>query len=770
MWSSNAHFEGGHKSRITDVLMEQIDGLRSKRSVTLKLASFPSQASIPQIIEVLEEILRESSTHIERLLIADNKLTQIPDCLFNVCDDRLRVLDLHGNEFRSIPEVVYSSFPKLESLDLSSNKVWTLSSSIALLEDLRVLNLSNNEFSYIPPVLGELISLEKLFISGNPLIIPSSQSMKALEKDTNRLKAYLLSNSVILELSISQQIHNEEMLATRVKSGSESKIKASKASRRMGLIINKNKKTEPRSVKQLDNSSEFSIDETENPTSTLTSSGSPPMTFKARSRQNTMTEINDMLQQPELHDSEFRSGAYFRRLSTLQELPLNEGIHFKNRMDRLDECTKANDNNHGKSSLGTCNVRTHDVPLSSAADVEDTSVDLSNMLKVARKVLFSYSEFHSSIKRLTGFCTDRKVAARSITKLHDSKSEIDQLVGTMELVEEFKGNSEELVSRVTSCVESFRQTLHFLLDNFAFFVSRIDVCFIRMVYLTIFGAFNELMNAHKILNPTMKRSTTRGITADIRAKLQATQLSDVQLDLLKESLGSLQHYYLDNIASVDEVDDKLYGAIDIAVVNAQVVFNDLTKTINKSAVASTNDVSQVMSSNVASKFKDLTNTCISLMEITKRISSKLPAIRTTTSHHSKKIFWDDINTFLKAIIQTFSSVKLIMKDVPILYEMRQSMANLTKATKDLTILLEASSYSAFSESTNTGGLSWSSSQTNLIAAPPVRTPLVATVGAAAAQTIMPNNENSSLTVFGIDHSGAGNGNTNDQANYFAISE
>lgn len=186
MWSSNAHFEGGHKSRITDVLMEQIDGLRSKRSVTLKLASFPSQASIPQIIEVLEEILRESSTHIERLLIADNKLTQIPDCLFNVCDDRLRVLDLHGNEFRSIPEVVYSSFPKLESLDLSSNKVWTLSSSIALLEDLRVLNLSNNEFSYIPPVLGELISLEKLFISGNPLIIPSSQSMKALEKDTIR--------------------------------------------------------------------------------------------------------------------------------------------------------------------------------------------------------------------------------------------------------------------------------------------------------------------------------------------------------------------------------------------------------------------------------------------------------------------------------------------------------------------------------------------------------------------------------------------------------
>lgn len=798
--SSNAK-DAFLQADVRRVLLDQKDSMRSKRAVIIKLAHYPSNTSLSFIMKVLKEILLESNLFLERLLLAENKMERLPEEILHVCDDHLRILDLHGNDLQDFPAVICSALPKLEFLDLSSNRLWCLPPQVSTLADLRVLNLSNNLFSYLPPALGELISLERLVVSANPLVLPSPQTFQTLEKDANRLKAYLLSNSIILEQSISQQSHKLNTTSpsgsrSRSRSISETKSKSSKASRRMGLIINKSKT--PGVKTEVFPKSEEASDFSEAPP---TLSGSEAQDAqqqlkltspsRTRLRQNTMIEINDMLQQPELNDAEYKSGAYFRRLSTLQEVPIGGDRRDVPKSDRGLESAKSSEpfTNYSPKTSGMSRslvmpgtVTTNETQQAGGLYIlEQATVNLTCNLKIARKVLFAFSEFHSSIKRLTGFCIDRKVAARTISLLHNSKSDIDALVENMENAEDQNEEADDLLNTVRSCVHSFQQILLFLMENFSYYVSRIDVCFIRMVYLSIFGAFNELQNAHKLLNPIAKPPSfkSQGITADIRAKLlAASQISDLPGESIKD--GPNNHLFsqmAENNLSVDEADERLYESVHVAVANAQVVFNELTKAINKSAVASTNNGPQVMNTTVASKFKDLTNTCMLLMEITKRLSAKLTNIRSIHGLQSKKLFWDDINAFLKAIIQTFSSVKLIMKDAPILNEVRQSMANLTKATKELTILLEASSYSNLSESTQASSFAWSSSHTNLshfgTLSAPVRTPLVATVGAAAAQAIMPGNDGSSSSFFPSmtgDHPNGNSGMTIDQSNFFTNAE
>lgn len=368
----------------------------------------------------------------------------------------------------------------------------------------------------------------------------------------------------------------------------------------------------------------------------------------------------------------------------------------------------------------------------------------SILVKVSRKVLFSFSELHSSIRRFTGFCIDKKITIKMVTLLYTTKSNIDSLVENLELMEDKGGNSEQITSCLRVSIASFKQIMTLLSENFATFVAKIDVCFIRMLYLTVYGSFNELLNAHKLLTAPVVQNSSRTLSflastpanlgSNMSAPLsKATSSSDLtKLDtflLLNTSNGQSTldpkhgkqlHGFLNssnaaaithntsstNIGNVsshtfsdtDEVDEKLYNAIDIATTNAQVVFVELTKAISKSALASANLLQ--ISSSVAAKVKELTGVCITSIEASKRLKTKLITIRNNPSHTTKIIFWEDVNLFLKAIIQTFSSVKAVMKDLPILNEIRASMATLTKATKEVTILIEVSSYKSMSTEFN----------------------------------------------------------------------
>lgn len=262
---------------------------------------------------------------------------------------------------------------------------------------------------------------------------------------------------------------------------------------------------------------------------------------------------------------------------------------------------------------------------------------------------------------------------------------------------------------------------------------------------------NELLNAYRILN--------------LSSKPPQLNIPMVTQNDNKPKLS----INTGEIHETEEVDENLYRAIDIATSNAQVVFSELTKAIANSAIASaSNNSSTVISQSVAKQVKELTGICMTSMDITKRLKTKLITIRNNPSTQTKRGFWDDVNLFLKTIIQTFQSVKGIMQDLPILNEIRGSMSNLTKNTKDLTLLLEASSYKSIaSESSSSTNISTghgpvtvpslsniftpitthpgmqmhsqsqiSISQINNTQPPPVRTPLVATLG-PAAQAILP---------------------------------
>lgn len=845
---------GGKFPELQNVFHDQLDLIRAKRTASIKVSSFPSGVSLANIIEALGDLLQHLTppVQLERILLSDNNLMSLPLEFLVLCGYHLRYIDLHNNNFSEVPSILGSSCPRLEGLDLSLNRLWLLPRSVfANLNHLKVLLLRDNRFTYLPPILGEIISLEAIGISENPLLLPTIETVRAMSGGVNDLKAFLVSNSAVLEQQIHQQHQQIQNLIpttpnlARTRSLSDTRSKSLKATRRMGLIINSNKATPEEFLgttsdttpskperklllpnpergdfsallPRIPNDAPFDNDLTPITStytaSTLMSRSTSPVANDSagsgrlgqnRVRSNTLREINNILEHNEMADPEHKSGAYFRRLSTLQELPSDEllkAARGERNPDNIEDSVKVlplaqtrqptaetstspvkvavkrgQSQNSGKS-FNQHSQQYHSLLQQHPPSGHSPVHELAVVVKVARKILFSFSELHLSIRRFTGFCADKKLAVRATSLLHTTKGNIDNLVETMEAVEDNGENLDLIMNAMHTCIASFKLILTFLSEHIASFVAKIDVCFIRMVYLTLFGSFSELQNAYRLLNPLA--ASSKNLLLQI-SKLLTTASSIPTLDpKTKQGLQPMWDFQTDNLDtalgqptvenhSLDEIDEKLYQSIDLATSNAQIVFSGLTKAIGKSAMATaTSNSAQPINPSVAAKFKELTTVCISSMDITKRLISKLSAIRSTQSSHARRLFWDDISLFLKAIIQTFSSVKVIMKDAPILNEVRQSMANLSKTTKELTILLEASSYKSMSDllAALTGQavssttllpgqqLMMSSSNVNLTqlnGTAPVRTPLVATLGAAAAQAILPLTESTHSATGGV---------------------
>lgn len=841
--------KAGKHAELYHIFHDQLDHIKNKRAAIIKLSNIPSGINLGKACEILSEILTLFSplVHLERLVLADNSLKSLPaefELLGGAC---MRYLDLHNNNFSTVPEIIGTCCPHLEGLDISLNQLKSLSRSVfSNLLDLKVLLLKSNEFHYLPPLLGEMINLDAIAVAENPLLMPTLEMVRAMPGGTNDLKAYLIANSSVLELHIQLQTqHNQKAPTTpsvgRTRSFSESGSKSLKASRRMGLIINSNKTTpEDNSRSQagqlnfqdsftpskserklLSEKSDISsllehkesainLDITALPSTYTTSTSSrsrssspsgaslevPLIRPGSRNRSRWNRDINSMLESNDLTDSELKSGAYFRRLSTLQERPADEmyrtsqdelsGLsqneasfkHSQTLLSALDNSPLKNTSRKPSLSVQSLGelilhqgITTMYLPETSSAHY------LTLTLKVARKLQFSFREVHSSLKRLTGFCSDRKVVMRVVPVLHATKSNIDSLGECIEVAEDSGDNQEPLLNAIHHCIKSFEPILEIIIDNIASFVAKVEVCFVRMVYLILYGSVNEIQNAYRILNPpgvpmkvppAIPRNQSGLVLATLDSKFKHVQSAVTSEEFVATGHDATSTIPEPEPVSLDEIDEKFYLCIDLATLNAQTVFSELTKAIGKSAIASANtNGSQSINLAVSTKFKELTNVCIASMDITKRLKLKLSNIRANPTPLARRLFWDDVNLFLKAILLTFSSVKAIMKDAPILNEVRQSMATLTKTTKDLTILLEASSYKSMSDSLVSAAHLQASLALAVLppSAPPsisslhstsavnlsqlqgttlVRTPLVATVGAAAAQAILPSSDSIQL--------------------------
>ncbi|ABN67372.2 predicted protein [Scheffersomyces stipitis CBS 6054] len=728
-----------HKSQLWPLLTDQLDAVHRKKSI--KLANLPgSKLVVSDIIEVIKDFVNSYNPplELERLSLQSCQLSEISGN-FSSFSSSIKYLDLHQNNVHSISESIISCFPSLEILDLSSNNLSTLPGNLSQLKNLRIISIRNNKFKYLPPVLAELPSINLMEIAENPLVVPSLELIRSLQKSNSdydwilELKSYLMAHKSLLDFKIQEQQQNlqkqsqplsappalpngQQPMLTRPKSISD-KSKASRAARRMGLLIKREDASSPpssadaSSVSIHDSTNDtFASSGVSNANSTLDdttasfpfasqaqtngnhTSNSPTSiaapisktanasvassnTTRNRSRSNTLKEIDRILEKNDKVDTEHKSGAYFRRLSTLQEIPGDKkDVQSENvRSIQNSQTTKTNEDTitktHSAANRTAPAIVSNDISPSrtNPVAVANKKHSISSIVKVSRKVLFSFSELHSSVRRFTGFCADKKVTMKMVSLLYTTKSNIDSLVENLEIMEETGTNLDQIVASLHVCISSFKAIMTLLSENFASFVDKIDVCFIRMLYLTLYGSFNELLNAYRTL---FNVPVTAAATESTKQKL------------------SINTTHFDH----DDVDEKLYVTIDSATTTAQNIFSELNKAINKSAIASASSSDPATNASVANKVNELTNVCVSFFDITKRLKTKLITIRNNPSQTTKKSFGEDINLFIKSIVQTLACVKGIVKDLPILDDIRASMSTLTKTAKEVTYMLEVSSY------------------------------------------------------------------------------
>lgn len=155
-------------------------------------------------------------------------------------------------------------------------------------------------------------------------------------------------------------------------------------------------------------------------------------------------------------------------------------------------------------------------------------------------------------------------------------------------------------------------------------------------------------------------------------------------------------------SSINNVDAQLYQTLGTVIVMVNVVYDQLTSEISKAAMASTTG-QQELTDALLSKIRDLTDTCCQAMELSKILNERLHLLTTDAGTSEKYLStagkvktWENINAFLKSIISILANTKLVMADMPALNEIRPNLASLAKITKDVTVILDLSSYKGVS--------------------------------------------------------------------------
>mgnify|MGYP003365504048 FL=1 len=151
------------------------------------------------------------------------------------------------------------------------------------------------------------------------------------------------------------------------------------------------------------------------------------------------------------------------------------------------------------------------------------------------------------------------------------------------------------------------------------------------------------------------------------------------------------------------IDRQLYEMLINVTRMVSVVYNQLTNEISRIAMASTTG-QQTLTDELLTRIRGLTDTCCQALDLSKTLNERLqllvsddPAIVDPyLSDAEKLVTWENINAFLKSIISILGSTKSVMTDLPNLNEIRPHLASLAKITKDVTVILDLSSYKAVS--------------------------------------------------------------------------
>jgi Leucine-rich repeat (LRR) protein len=178
-----------------EALKERLKSSKDAKATSLATTTTTATASTMQA-----RIDAWSKTGIGAL--RDLKLTEIPTEIFTnpLCCENIRVLDLGGNTFSSLPPSI-SNLKKIQKLRLSFNILtdegmqWD---AVCSMTQLVVLAIDHNTLTYVPESISSLENLQKLTLDHNAL---TSLPEFAFSRLVN-LKALTLNANSLTELPI----------------------------------------------------------------------------------------------------------------------------------------------------------------------------------------------------------------------------------------------------------------------------------------------------------------------------------------------------------------------------------------------------------------------------------------------------------------------------------------------------------------------------------------------------------------------------------------
>ena len=155
-----------------------IEGLRPifdlRNLKILMLGRFLDVGRIPFSMGSWAEMpFSESFPLLEELVLTDNKLSYIPSSVFE-CTSIIK-LDISNNQIKDIYDGI-SQMTQLKQLNLSHNELITINTKIGELQELESLDLRNNIIEYLPSSFGNLVSLRTLNLAGNRKIFHNKLS------------------------------------------------------------------------------------------------------------------------------------------------------------------------------------------------------------------------------------------------------------------------------------------------------------------------------------------------------------------------------------------------------------------------------------------------------------------------------------------------------------------------------------------------------------------------------------------------------------------
>lgn len=742
-----------HEKQIEDnPFKDQMDLIIKKKTVIINQSTLAGNTSLESTLGKLSQLLQslEPAVFLEKLHIIDLKLSSLPTEVILLFSSKLRVLDLRNNHLLSFPSNL-NLCPNLESLNLAQNSIKILRrKEILWVLSLKYLLLKDNQLTYIPPALADFTSLESLILSGNPLVLPPAEFCEKNSNNICELQLYLSKNRVLLDQHIESQgqIPSKAVAPStprfaRTRSMSDTRTKSLKASRRMGLIINSSIIT-PEGVSVSAGAQSFDSTTPSKPERKLllplssklesfedicdrdsTSHFEFPRNTEDIPSQLTLVEVCDFQESlkctdiPRTRSSTYKDESIYetgdpmdvepklstfsRRLSTLQERPSDEfsKAHMGRNISELGQIDEKKQVHNRFSGFEFSPYKGTKKPASSEIQPSHdllVSHSPSVLIEVTKKILFCMREVYG--------CCERLASESDSLSEPFSHPSIDSSTTLEESLEKFQVNDENsrpLISALAASVVSFKSLILTFGEYLRSFVNRLQLCQLRAIYMSFFGALLEVRNVFMLTNgdPTSFRTQHGEKNLGL---LNSQQTANKSKQLLQASIKDLP---LDgDVVSID-IDVRLLNAVEYSTSDALVVLNELIHTLN--ALLDPNSKSlQNLGGSLLMRCKELHIVCSSTMNITRRLTTNLINFRMLQSMQTRKYLWDDINSFLKAILQIFAAVKSIMNDTPVLNEVRSSMANLTRSTKELTKLLEASSFK------NTADTSHSSLNSTLI--------------------------------------------------------